>query len=69
MALVMQDLHFRPCFSNSSKRAVLNGDKAVALHGVDHILGCACNATASRTRGGGAVCQHWWHPVDSAGPV
>lgn len=40
MASVMQDTHFRPFyFSNSQKKAVLNGDKAVALHGANHILG------------------------------
>lgn len=42
MASVMQDTHFRPFyFSNSEKKkkAVLNGDKAVALHGANHILG------------------------------
>lgn len=56
----MQDLHFRPSrFSPRSKRAVLCGDKAAALHRADHILGCVHRAAAGPARDGGSGSTLW----------
>ena len=67
----MQNLHFRPSYFSDSlkKKNVLNGAKAVALHGASHILGCACKAAESRVREGVPSLSSGGSPVDSAGPV